>query len=348
MTQSRVLMAIGMLLASLGTLHAAPSQNDAFSNAGEILKWMNEYRSHPNPMRAAQAIHDLAGLGELRNPESAGVYLGFAAGVLAANPEKADALAAKMLPMPAEDQWLVVRAVAYSGVPTWRAVLTGIAPRVPARGPMLQKYIAGKLPVLAQFQPEKPKAGWFDRARRSMSLLPQQKPQQLVLEATPELLDTFWGYYFATGDATSLHHIMSLLPWAKNHDEVDKLTIGGMAKYTLAQNASRDPVLLATIKTLRRSEPNDVQKVLDEVIESADDVDVTRVRSEMLASLDELKRKGPATKRKVGFWGQIGEGAIAAGCITAAVAGQIQFGIPCVVGGAVSSGALHLWSSDKN
>lgn len=316
-----------------------------FNSAGAVLQWMNNYRDKPDPMRAAGAIHELSGLGELRNPESAGVYLGFAAGILAGNPERAAALVDKMLPVPAEDQWLVVRAIAYSGIPQWRAELARIAPQVTAREPMLQKYVAGKLPTLAQFKLEAEKQDWFQKMTKVSLFTPKPKTKPVVLEPTPELLDTFWGFYYATGDSTSLQRIMSMLPWAKNHDDLQKLTLGGMAKYTLAQNASRDPVLLATVKTLRNSESKDVKPVLDEVIEAADDVDVSHVRSEMLASLDELKTKGPASKRDASFWGQIGEGAIAAGCIGAAVAGQVEFGIPCVVGGAVGSAGLHYWES---
>ena len=35
------------------------------------------------------------------------------------------------------------------------------------------------------------------------------------------------------------------------------------------------------------------------------------------------------------------------GCIGAAAAGQIEFGIPCVVGGAVSSAGLHYWETQN-
>jgi hypothetical protein len=174
------------------------------------------------------------------------------------------------------------------------------------------------------------------------------KAAPAVLRPSPELLDTFWGYYYATGDSTALQNIISLLPWSTDRDDVQRLTLGGMAKYTLAENASRDTVLLATIKAVRDSEPKEVQPVLDQVIEAADNVDVSRVRSEMLASLDELKRKGSATKRNVTFWGQVGEGAVAAGCIGLAVASVGVAGIPCVVGGAASAGALNIWSSQQN
>ena len=328
-----------------GAARAAPPRE--FNSSAEVLKFINDYRSRPDPARAVQAIRDMSRFGELRNPDSAGVYLGFAAGVLAANPEQAAALVDKMLPLPAEDQWLLVRAVAYSDVPKWRFLLARIRSRVPARGALIESYIAGRLPVLSQFKVEPAKEGWFNRMGQSMSFSAKAKDNPVVLSPSPELLDTFWGFYFATGYPRALQNIMALLPWSKDKDEVEKLTLGAMAKYTLAENSLRDPVLLATLKTVRRAQPKEVQPVLNEVIQAADDVDVTRVRREMLVSLDELKRKGSATSRNVSFWGQVGQGALAAGCIAAAVAGQVEFGVPCVVGGAVSSGALHLWTSQN-
>jgi hypothetical protein len=346
----RVMNAIaitGTLLAGLAAASGASAAPTEFYNSAEILKWMNSYRSKPDPVRAAIAIHQLSGFGELRSPESAGVYVGFAAGVLASNPTKAAALVNKMLPLPAEDQWLVVRAIAYSGIPQWRMLLTDIAPRVTARGPMLQKYVAGKLPTLRQFTVQKAEPAWTDRFAEYMSFNDKPKAAPIALLPTPEVLDTFWGYYYATGSTMALQNIISLLPWSTDHDDIQRLTLGGMAKYTLAENASRDSVLLATVKTIRASESKDVQPVLDQVIEAADNVDVSHLRSEVLASLDVLKRKGSATRRNVTFWGQVGEGAIAAGCIGLAVASVGAAGIPCVVGGAATAGALNIWSSQN-
>ncbi len=342
------MFAAAVVVATWSGTGVSGAASGEFYSSAEVLKWMNSYRNKPDPMQAAMAIHQLSGFGELRSQESAGVYVGFAAGVLAANPAKARALVNKMLPMPAEDQWLVVRAIAYSGVPTWRMLLTDIAARVPARGPMLQKYVAGTLPTLRQYKVETTSSNWTDRFAEYMPFHDKPKAAPAVLKPSPELLDTFWGFYYATGDTTALQNIISLLPWSTDRDDVQRLTLGGMAKYTLAENASRDTVLLATIKAVRGSEPKDVQPVLDQVIEAADNVDVSHVRSEMLASLDELKRKGSATKRNVTFWGQVGEGAVAAGCIGLAVASVGVAGIPCVVGGAASAGALNIWSSQQN
>jgi len=318
----------------------AQAKTAPFNSSGEILKWMNDYRNSPDPFRAADAIHKLSTFGELRNPESAGVYLGFAAGILSANPDKADDLVARMLPLPAEDQWLVVRAIVYSGLPRWRFVLVKIRPQVSARATMLQKYLEGALPLLSQYQLEAPKPGWF---ARNFSFR-RAKAKPVVLEASPDMLDMFWGYYYATGARMPIENILGMLPWAENKDDIDKLTLGGMAKYTLASNASRDPALLMTIKAMRASQPKEVQPVLKEVIDAADDVDVSRIRREMLAALDTLRRKGSQSRRNISWWGQLGEGALAVGCIAAAVAGQVQVGIPCVVGGAVTTGGLQLWS----
>jgi hypothetical protein len=306
---------------------------------------MNSYRSKPEPLRIAAAIRELSRLGELRNPESAGVYLGFAAGIFAANPGKDDELVARMLPMPPEDQWFIVRAIAYSGVPRWHFVMAKIRLRVPARNTMVQRYLEGSLPVLTQYRLESRKPDWFDRLGQKLSFASKPATKPIVLEPSPELLDTFWGYYYATGDRMPVQNIIGMLPWSTDKDNVDKLTLGGMAKYTLASNASRDPALLGMIKSMQASEPEKARPVLKDVIEAADDVDVSRIRREMLASLDNLRRKGSESRRNVAWWGQVGQGALAVGCIAAAVAGQVQLGIPCVVGGAVSSGGLQLWSS---
>jgi hypothetical protein len=71
------------------------------------------------------------------------------------------------------------------------------------------------------------------------------------------------------------------------------------------------------------------------------------VRREALGAIDDLKRKGPQSKRDLSTWGQIGQGALALGCIAAAATGQVQFGLPCVLGGAASSAALNYWGSQQ-
>jgi hypothetical protein len=139
-----------------------------------------------------------------------------------------------------------------------------------------------------------------------------------------------------------------MLRWSKERDVVEKLTLGSMAKYTLAINASRNSDLLATLKrAATQDQPEGVKPVLADVIEAAEAVDTAKLRNEALAAIEELKRRGPGSRRDLSLWGQVGEGALAIGCIAAAVAGQVEFGIPCVIGGAATSAALRMWDGQK-
>jgi hypothetical protein len=76
-------------------------------------------------------------------------------------------------------------------------------------------------------------------------------------------------------------------------------------------------------------------------------METTRMRKDALASIEELKRKGPAYKRDVSTWGQVGQGALALGCIVAATTGHVELGLPCVIGGAGSSAALSAWNNQQ-
>ncbi len=120
-----------------------------------------------------------------------------------------------------------------------------------------------------------------------------------------------------------------------------------MAKYTLATNAARDTELLDMLKRARKNEPKGVAPALDEIIEAAETMQTTRLRKDALASIEELRRKGPGYKRDVSTWGQIGQGALALGCIVAATTGHIELGLPCVIGGAASSAALSFWDKQQ-
>jgi hypothetical protein len=239
---------------------------------------------------------------------------------------------------------VIVRAIAYSGHPEWKELLGKFAGRMPQRRVMAEKYIEGKLPILDQIALEKKSPTLWQKLTFSSPAAP---PGETTFDRNPELLDTLWGYYFATGSYGPIARIVVLLPWSNDRDSVDKLTVGNMAKYTLASNASRDPELLALLKAASKNQPRNVAPVLAEVIDAAESMETTRLRKDALAALEELKRKGPAYKRDVSTWGQIGTGALALGCIAAAATGHIELGLPCVIGGAGSSAALSFWDKQQ-
>jgi len=325
---------------------AAPPGSSGVVSPEAGLRWINTYRSKPDPEAVPAAMRFLSRHGAFRDPDSAGVYVGFLAGVLGSHPAKARSLITKVLPLPFEDQWIIVRATAYSGLPEWKDLMRGLAPRLPDRQVMIERYLTGKLPTLDQVALERKRPTTMEKVRgyftaETSSDRETVTPSAVTFESNPALIDTLLGGYFATGPDAPLARILTPLPWATDSDSVEKLTIGSMAKFTLATNASRDAKLLAMLRRVSPHQPEPVAPVLREVIEAAETVDTGRIRKEALAAVEELRRKGPGHQRKLAWWGQAGETVISLGCMAAAVTGQVEFGLPCVLGGALTSAALR-------
>jgi len=295
-------------------------------------------------------VKALSRLGAFKKPESAGVYVGFIAGAIDANRARAEKLIDRMFPLPEENHWVIVRAIAYSGHPEWKRLLREFAARMPSRKTMIEKYLSGETPVLFQVASKRSKT-MMQRMRRYVSYDTyfghKKKPRRESLEPPPELLDTYWGYYFATGYYRPISRILAMLPWVNDRNSVDKVSLGYMAKYTLASNAARDSRLRAMLKRMSGHQPKKIARVLKDVIEAAEMVETSRIRNEATAAIEELRRKGPAYRRNVARWGQIGTGALAIGCVAAAATGQVELGLPCVLGGSISSAALRYWDSQQ-
>jgi hypothetical protein len=208
------------------------------------------------------------------------------------------------------------------------------------RRAMIDKYLDGKLPRLEQINYRTEKPGMLDKIKSTLQIGKEQK-KAVTLEPTPELIDVLWGYYLATGSYVPIQRVIKLLPLANDKDNVESLTTGSAAKFTLASNAVRDSDLLAMLKWADKSQPKEVKVVLDDVIETAETVDTAHMRQESLAAIEELKAKGPNSKRELSGWGQIGQGALSMGCVVAAATGQIELGLPCVLGGAAYTAGLQ-------
>ncbi len=237
----------------------------------------------------------------------------------------------------------MVRAVAYSGLSNWKEILRKFAMYTPGRVVMIEKYISGKTPTLDKLAFDKKDPDWIDKVKIYFTGAPRDDGEK-KLEPTPDVIDTYWGYYFATGAYAPIDRIIAMLRWSKDENSVEKLTIGNMAKFTLASNAARDGDLMAMLQWARKNQDKDTTPILEEVVDAAETMDTVRMRKMALAAIDDLKQKGPGYKRNISTIGQIGQAAIGLGCIAAAVAGQIEFGLPCVIGGAVSSAAIGAWA----
>jgi hypothetical protein len=327
---------------------AAPVRMSDLASTQAVLHWISLYRRGPDPTSVPKVMRTLSTLGAFNDPEHCGVYAGFFAGVLAANPRRAEALIAQTLKMKSDDRWMVVRAIAHSGLPNWKYLLRQFADRIPSRKVMIDRYIEGNLPTLAQFTIA-PEPSTWDRLEEKLHLdaIFGEPPKKLILEPSADVLDLLWGYYFGTGSYGPIMHIVALLAWSQDRNDVERLAIGSMAKYTLASNAMHDRRLLAMLKDSRaaRGQPKKIVEALKEIIDAAETVQTGKLRQEALAAINEVKTKGPAYKRTLSMWSYLGQTAIAGGCVAAAVSGLVALGLPCVVGGATSSAVMNFLSN---
>ena len=350
----RYIAVVIALFVLIKPVHAAVTPEvDPRASLGVVQQWIYNYRAKPDYVHVPAAMRVLFHNQSFKEPENAGIYLGFLAGAIASNPAKAEQLVTSLFPLPPEDEWVVVRAIAYSGLPDWRNLLRKVAPKMPGRKVMIDDYLAGTLPVLADIPLEETRPGMMDKLRGVLTQNPFAKKDDNKLKLTQtfagnqDLLDTLWGYYFATGSYVPILRIIKMLPWSKSRDTVDKLTVGSMARYTLASYAVRDTGLREYLRSELAVQPDAVKAPLKEVIEAADTVQLGAVRKDALAAVDELKAKGSDSRRNLDFWGQVGVGAVALGCVSAAALGQIAVGIPCVIGGSASQGLLSFWEKQQ-
>ena len=331
---------------------AVTPEIDPRASLNVVQQWIYNYRAKPDYVHVPAAVRVLFHSQTFREPENAGIYLGFIAGAIASNPAKAEQLVTSFFPVKPEDEWVIVRAIAFSGVPEWRNLLRRVAPKMPGRRVMIDSYLAGSLPTLTEIPLEEPSPGMMEKIKGVFTKNPFAKDDtKLKMRQTfagnQDLLDTLWGYYFATGSYAPILRIMQMLPWSKSRDTVDKLTVGSMARYTLASYAVRDAGLREYLRSELTVQPQPVKVPLAEVVEAADTVQLGAVRKDALAAVEELKAKGSDARRNLDFWGQVGVGAVALGCVSAAALGAVAVGIPCVIGGSASQGLLSFWEKQQ-
>ena len=298
---------------------APTTPSAAFSSPEQVLRWINGYRHEPEPQRLPAAVRAMSDLGLFRDLDTAGIHIGFIAGVLGSRPEEAGRLVVAMFPLPPEEQAVIVKAIAYSGIPEWKQLLNAFIERMPGRRKLIDKYLFGKEPTL----------------------------MALALDSGPGAIDALWGFYFATGSALPVMRITTALPWAAEKSDVNKLTIGSMAKWTLASNASRDKDLLdlARDEAARKDQKPEIAKALNEIVEAAETYETAKIRKDAVAAIEELKRKGPVKEWSWSTFGvQAAPTVIALGCVAASVTGQAEIGIPCVLSGALSTAVSKMWT----
>jgi hypothetical protein len=312
---------------------AQAPQEPAFSSSERLLNWISNYRDRPEFWKVPAAVHAMHDNGLFTDEEQRWFCVGFIAGVLGTNPKDGPGLIAKMFPMPAKEQEVIIRAIAYSGRPDWRSLLEKNRSRMPLRGPLIDDFINGKRPVLME--------------------LP------LDVGGT-EGVYALWGYYVATGQHEPVIRIMDALRWSKNKDDsgfsfgkifsgwgsdpsdVEKVSTGGTAKWTLASYGERDRELIKLYRSEYYRQPPEVAEPLKDVIEAAELFESEKIRKDQFGAIEDAQRRQLSAEAGMSKGMTAGSIAIATGCVAATALGQAQIAVPCVIGGALYTGAAKL------
>jgi hypothetical protein len=310
-----------------------PESQGAFSSPDRLMDWMSNYRNHKSPSRVPAAVHAMKDYGLFADEEKAWFCTGFIAGVLGSNPKDGPNLIPGMFPMPDKEQAVIIRAIAYSGRPDWRELLEKTSPRTPLRRPLIDDFLAGKRPTLME--------------------LP------LDTGGSPGIY-ALWGYYVATGQYEPVVRIMQALRWSKRKGDsgfsfrkvftgwgsdpsaVDKITTGGTAKWTLASYAERDRALLALYRAEYARQPQDIAVPLKDVIDAAEIFESEKVRKDQFGAIEDAQRAQMTNESGMTKGATAGSIAIATGCVAASALGQAYIALPCVLGGALYTGAVKL------
>src|ERR1700691_6705658 len=114
--------------------HAAVAPEiDPRASLSVVQQWIYNYRAKPDYAHVPAAMRVLFHTQSFKEPENAGIYLGFLAGAIGSNPAKAEQLVTSLFPIPPEDEWVIVRAIAYSGLADWRNLMRKVAPPMTGR-----------------------------------------------------------------------------------------------------------------------------------------------------------------------------------------------------------------------
>src|SRR6516164_10230362 len=137
-----VALAAALLVLVQPTRAAVNPEIDPRASLGVVQQWIYNYRAKPDYAHVPAAVRVLFHSQTFKEPENAGIYMGFIAGAIASNPAKAEQLVNSFFPVPPENEWVIVRAIAYSGLPDWRNLLRKVEPKMPGRRVMIDAYLS--------------------------------------------------------------------------------------------------------------------------------------------------------------------------------------------------------------
>jgi len=233
----RCIILIIMCLVAVAPAVAATT----FQSKEDFSKWLAFYYLKPEPNRVPDAIRYMSEAGFLDNEKAAPPIFGFLAGTLQSNPDKMALWISQLGSLNERHLGVVVLGVWYAALPESQKTVYALIEKHPVLKPDFE-FLYGGTPMSVK---------------------------QIPLEQGPWVLDALWGKFMATGDSTPVERIISTLPWIDVKGDINRLLVGGAARWSLTSNAVQHKRVLDICEKAEKRQGAEVAAKLGEVISNA-------------------------------------------------------------------------------
>jgi len=216
--------------------------NASFKSKEDVTQWMTFYYQQPEPEKIPDAIQYLSE-SDMLDKNSAPPVFGFLSGVFRDNPDKVATWINQIGSYKEHHLTVLVLGVWYAALPQSKEIAQNL----------LEKYPASKTQ--------------FTHLLKSEPITVEQIP----IQEGPWVLDALWGKFLATGDSAPVERIISAVPWVNVKGDVNRLLVGGAARWSLTSNAVQHKRVLEICEKAEKTQSAEVAKELAKIIKKANE-----------------------------------------------------------------------------
>jgi hypothetical protein len=215
---------------------------DKITTEDQLSEWLTYYYLHPKPQLVVSAVQFMSTQGHLQEGHAQTPFCVFLAQVFAANTSEID---------------------------TWFGQLRkGTEDEKSALALVLWMVETGDNKDMLTSLGKDGSAGFQNYVH---DLLADHRPPDLIHDEIRNagFLDALWASFFASGDERYVKRIISALPLVQEKGDVQRMLIGGAARWSLASNAYQHPKVMEICEAQLKELPADQRAALAEVIKTA-------------------------------------------------------------------------------
>ncbi len=212
-----------------------------FQSPDDFSRWLTYYYLKPEPHRVTDAVKYMSASGALDNDKGIAPMFGFLSGTFRDNPDKMPSWVNELSSLKEQHLGVVILGVWYAALPGSKKTVYALLKKHPKLKPDFEFLYKGA-PMTVE---------------------------QIPLEEGPWVLDALWGKFMSTGDKAPVERIASTLPWIDVRGDINRLLVGGSAKWSLTSNAVQHKRVLEICEGAEKTQNPEVAVKLGEVIKNA-------------------------------------------------------------------------------